>query len=490
MIDLTLNKKTAFIAFAITIAYFSILRHGLSYTDDHIRIITGNSLFLYVGRPIAEAMTLFASWGKPVFDASPLSQFIAIGALVFFCIAYFNTISDIPAYIAICASITIGLNPMIMENMSYKFDAAPMIVSLCLAAAPMYFPWTGVRYFLLTSFFLLLSFMTYQAGVSAFIASVSGGIVISILNNDDFKNYIRKTLVNALCLLFSGLLYKIIIILFFNRFLYDGSWGGVHSKIVNTDNVIVSLYNNYIAYFYFIYENIINSPFGFSYITILLFFLFTVIFRLLDSDCIYQWYFKLPLLIFAIFVLITSPLGLQFILNSPVIQPRTLYVFGLVTAILIYIGFRFHKYNIVKRVMILPIFTLLFQSLSFAFLVGNIQSQQNRWESLIASSLVNDLASASKAYGNKIQLQGTLKYSPESQLSISKYSLLNYIARYHIGDIWTFPAFLSSAGLKLDILPSTPTFNGDKILLSNGLGYSIYRKDNDGTLLLVFEQLE
>ena len=131
MIDLTLNKKTAFIAFAITIAYFSILRHGLSYTDDHIRIITGNSLFLYVGRPITEVMTLFASWGKPVFDASPLSQLIAIGALVIFCIVYFNTISDIPTYIAICASITIGLNPMIMENMSYKFDAAPMIVSLC-----------------------------------------------------------------------------------------------------------------------------------------------------------------------------------------------------------------------------------------------------------------------------------------------------------------------------------------------------------------------
>lgn len=249
MIDLTLNKKTAFIAFAITIAYFSILRHGLSYTDDHIRIITGNSLFLYVGRPITEVMTLFASWGKPVFDASPLSQLIAIGALVIFCIVYFNTISDIPTYIAICASITIGLNPMIMENMSYKFDAAPMIVSLCLAAAPVYFPWNGVKYFLITSLFLLLSFMTYQAGISAFIALVSGGVVINILNNEEFKNYVRKPLVNTLCLLFSGLLYKIIIILFFNKFLYDGSWGGVHSKILNTDNAIVSIYNNYKNYF-------------------------------------------------------------------------------------------------------------------------------------------------------------------------------------------------------------------------------------------------
>lgn len=478
-----IDAQALLLTFAL--AYFSLLRSGVSFTDDTVRVITGQSYFLFAGRPIAEAFTLLLHQGKPVFDASPLSQIIGIICLVGTAAIFAQTRTNIARWPALLAASFIGLNPMIIENMAYKFDAGPMCIALALAIIPHMLYKPGWKHFAVTSGCLFLSLMAYQAAIGAFVAMVAGGIVVSILGQEAPRLYFGKLLGSIAALGLAALAYKLVVVFFLQDLISSGGWVTIHSKVANPVSIIPVAIQNTTAYFHFIWSIFSGSTFGKLAAIAVVGFFFRLIWLLITQRRTKQLSFEIPVLIISLFILFISPIGLQIVLVSPVMQPRSLYGLGVVMAIMASISLMGLKENVSSATFAAPWLCLAATSMVMASLFGNMQQAQDRWESIIEGGLANNIAQIALMRGNKFQFYGNAGYAPEVKIGIARFPIFRYIARYYLGNIWSFPARLSSLGLPIEIVHELDANSPEQIRsklrdrIAAGVGYQIFSTDKD-----------
>lgn len=480
---LRLREDVFWISSIYVVGYFSILRHGISYTDDNIRIITGESLFLYVGRPLSEALTLALHWGQPIFDASPVPQVIALSALVWVSTAFARHCEDLPPWLAVLAGAFIGMNPMIIENMSYKFDAVTMALALALAVVPSLWRTTGVVYFLTCATGALASLMLYQAALGAMIALVAGQMVHAILQRQAPSHYLRRAAEAAAAAILAAVIYKIATSVFLHEYLKEGSWGGDHAKVASLASFPGTAWMNLRSYSDFLYENMITTSIGAPLVGLFAFALFVICIRFSVSRDLKRLLWEAPILFAGLTVIAFSPLGLQIALESPVLQPRSLYGFGVTVAVLLWLSGGAISSPTLRFAVAMPFALLLFQTITVASLLGNMQQQQARWEGIVLSGLANDLADLARTGEDaRVRFSGSLVYAPEVRVGLQKHPLLRNMARYHVGDIWSFPALLNTIGIGVEIVKDE---SSKESLIRSGLGYDIYR-ESAGNLLVEF----
>lgn len=194
---LKLKYKILFVFCIYIIGTLALILANFNYIDDIHRILYGTFAFSWWNRHTSTIMASILSLNTEYFLATfPYSLLISIFLLSVSSIILLKIIDNklLDSKIALIASASIGLSPYYLENLSYKFDAPFMALSVFASI----FPFLFIKYkkiFILTSIISLLIMLTsYQA---------SSGIYIIIATFLVFQKIIKmikkKRLESLLC---------------------------------------------------------------------------------------------------------------------------------------------------------------------------------------------------------------------------------------------------------------------------------------------------
>ena len=132
------DRKFVVFLSCLCFAYITpIILAGRYYIDDMGRGQWGYYNWAANGRPFADLIMEFLVGGGRIVDASPLFLFIGTVVFIFCCHEYhkanpFIAPSRASPFMSGLVFFYIYANPFMLENISYKFDALPMLLSLSL----------------------------------------------------------------------------------------------------------------------------------------------------------------------------------------------------------------------------------------------------------------------------------------------------------------------------------------------------------------------
>jgi len=377
----------------------SLLRANFLYRDDITRSAWGDSGGWYDwSRYVSEFSAIFIHGDFHLTDISPLPQLLAIlisaaGSVLLVYILNNGKIK-IPSLLA---SVPLGLSPYMLECLSYRFDAPYITLSVLASIVPFLF-YTRKKAFIFCSVIcLLIMSMTYQA---------SSGIYILITLILGFNDWNSKRKNNREVILFLGraVLSFCLAMAIFKFFLMRPFNTYVSNAIFPVPQLISGVLTNIKTYI-----NTINDDFGYIWKALI-----GLIFCFFIGKSIYQSkrnkmvsFITATLFLSLLFIL---SYGVYLALEHPLFEPRALYGFGALLAI---IGiFVVYKFNNTARVFV---FALSWSFLVFALSYGNALADQIRYGNFRTTVLLHDL---SALYPDKdenkisIQLKNKIGFAP------------------------------------------------------------------------------
>ncbi|EKK5435988.1 glucosyltransferase domain-containing protein, partial [Enterobacter hormaechei] len=193
------------------IVLLPILIANRLYVDDIGRATHGYLSWDDNGRPLASLIMKLVTTNSSMIDVSPLPQLLGV---ILFCAAIHLLSSrigiDNKFDRVLIAAATVS-TPIILENLSYKFDALTMMLSaICFMIAPVLsFKIKPYDYFVKIA--LVVSGLSmYQVNI-AFYVIASLCIFISIQNHKP-DHAIKNAIINAVCLVAGYIIYSQIIV--------------------------------------------------------------------------------------------------------------------------------------------------------------------------------------------------------------------------------------------------------------------------------------
>jgi len=397
--DLHFLIKPFLLMFGIyLLGILSIIRANFLYIDDIGRAAAGYRGWLGWSRYISEFSSIFVHGDYILTDISPLPQLLAIlfSAIGSVLLVYVLNNGKI-TIIGLLASIPLGLSPYMLECLSYRFDAPYMALPILASIVPFMFHTRRKAFVFFSVISLLVLCLTYQAASGIYL------LLTLILGFIDWNGK-RKT--NREVFLFLGwaalsfciamAIFKLFVMKPFNTY--------VSNTMLPLPQLIPGTLSNFQNY-----VNTINGDFGFIWKTligiIVCFFIAKVVSKSAQNKII-----SMTVAIVLLCVLFVLSYGIYLVLEKPIFVPRTMYVFGILLAIIsIYVVSDF--YNIAKIFAL----ALSWVFLVFAFSYGNALADQKRYANFRATVLLQDL---SALFPDKdvdkinIQLKNTIGYSP------------------------------------------------------------------------------
>ena len=414
-IDLnTLTKPILIMTGIYLLGLISLIRANFLYKDDIPRSAGGGAGGWYDwSRYVSEVLHVFIHGDINITDISPLPQLLAIPILALCSVLLVYTLNNKKITIpGLFASIPLGLSPYILECLSYKYDAAYMALSIFASIVPFLFHTRTKAFMFCSVISLLVMCMTYQ---------VSSGIYLLIALVLSFNDWNSKRKTNRENLLFLGraILSFCIAMAIFKFFLMRPYNTYVSNAMLPLPQLLSGLFANFLRYLSFI-----NSDFGYIWKSII-----GIIFCLFFAQIVYisrrnkiVSFLSATLLLFLLLVL---SYGVYLALDHPLFQPRAMYGFGALLAI---IGI----YNVYEFKNIAKIFVLAlsWSFVVFAFSYGNALADQIRYGNFRATVLLQDL---SALYPDKdkaenkisIQLKNTIGFTPAIK-NIAKHNPVIY----------------------------------------------------------------
>jgi len=392
----------------------SLLRANFLYRDDITRSAWGGAGGWYDwSRYVSEVLHVFIHGDSNITDISPLPQLLAIPILALCSVLLVYTLNNKKITITgLLASVPLGLSPYILECLSYKYDAAYMALSIFASIVPFLFLSRKKAFVFCSIISLLVMCMTYQ---------VSSGIYLLIALVLCFNDWNSKRKTNREIILFLGraVLSFCIAMAVFKFFLMRPYNTYVSNAMIPFPHLISGLYTNFLRYM-----NFINSDFGFIWkILIWIIFCFFIAKFVFISER--NKIVSLLAAVVLLCLLLVSSYGVYLALNHPLFQPRAMYGFGVLLAI---IGiYALYEFNIISKIFILA---LSWSFIVFAFSYGNALADQIRYGNFRATVLLQDL---SALYPDKdkaenkisIQLKNTIGFTPAIK-NIAKHNPVIY----------------------------------------------------------------
>lgn len=154
------------------------------YLDDNRRALLGDLNWGINGRPLTDLLMTWLSFGTPILDAFPLWQILA-GLILTLGSALLFKRFEIPGGCEAAAiGLSLGGNPLFLQNLSFRFDAFSMAVSVVLAIIPCIMPIDRIKLSVsLGGLALLAALCLYQPSINVFlvlavteVALVRGGL--------------------------------------------------------------------------------------------------------------------------------------------------------------------------------------------------------------------------------------------------------------------------------------------------------------------------
>ena len=251
--------KTFITLLAISFIYaYPIIFSDRFYIDDLGRSLLGYTRWGNNGRPLADILMTLISFGYPLIDISPLPQLLS---LIFICasvslyaVVNFDSLNKKKL---VLVSLLFVCNPFLIENLSYKYDSLPMMISagvlfLCFSIPNKYFS------FALSILFIISSLSLYQASISIFVClSIIEFIKEYIIHGIKINKCILNQIVRFFQLSISYITYSLLIA----RNYVAGDYNKSHSELIfNSDNYIEMLSSNMVKYYGWIKSFYIGIP--------------------------------------------------------------------------------------------------------------------------------------------------------------------------------------------------------------------------------------
>ncbi|EIP9504905.1 glucosyltransferase domain-containing protein, partial [Escherichia coli] len=221
------NKSLFLSILSGLIVLLPILIANRLYVDDIGRTTHGYLSWDDNGRPLASLIMKLVTTNSSMIDVSPLPQLLGV---ILFCAAIHLLSSRIGVdnkfdrVLIVAATVS---TPIILENLSYKFDALTMMLSaICFMIAPV-LSFKIKPYDFVVKIALVVSGLSmYQVNI-AFYVIASLCIFISIQNHKP-DHAIKNAIINAVCLVVGYIIYSQIIV----KIYVTGAYSLEHSKII------------------------------------------------------------------------------------------------------------------------------------------------------------------------------------------------------------------------------------------------------------------
>jgi hypothetical protein len=379
--DLKRLVKPALLLFGLSaLGMVSVIRANFSYVDDIDRAATGYHGWNGWSRHLSDILSTFIHADPILTDISPLPQilgllFSAVAAVICVC-----ALGDAPqgkkiSIPTLLAGLSIIISPYFLENLSYKFDAPYMGLSLLFSVLPFLFTPSRRAFVFSSVASICLMCITYQA---------SSGIYVLMVIASCFRdwNYRHKT--GKEIAVFAGLgafSFCAAMLIFRFCFMVAGSTGhGVSTVMLPAGAFISGVWKNLQTY-----VKTINSDFSAIWK-----FLIVAVCLCFIAHSVKNTKRRRPLsLLVCLGVLALSfalSYGAYLFLESPLFSSRALYGFCVFIALT---GIGAVSGN--SKPAFVCVLTLNWCFFAFAFSYGNALTDQKRWNNFRVELVLRDL---------------------------------------------------------------------------------------------------
>lgn len=373
---LNYKYKILFVFIVYLVGLAALILANFNYIDDRDRILYGTFAFFWWNRHSSTIAASILGLNSDYFVVTfPYSLFISIFLLSISSIIFLKTIDKklLNSKIALLASVSIGLSPYYLENLSYKFDAPLMALSVFASI----FPFLFIRYkkiFVITSIIGLLIMLTsYQASSGIYMMISIFLAFIKILEKD-----IKEAFRILLCFCISYLIVGILYLMIYNP---EATYANTH--ILPFKYFLIGLNQHITNYIKTIYSDMgggsrvyLHLVFGFAFIFVAK--------SILNAKI--NKFLAFFLSIITLIILFILSFGLYLIIITPTFYPRSFIGFGVFVGIL-------SLYSIYKGKILSSILIIIFVHylIMFANYYGQSLKAQNDYETFRWTIMLNDL---------------------------------------------------------------------------------------------------
>ncbi len=402
--------KPLLILFAIyAVGMFSMFRANYYYggADDLYRAMSGSRGWRNFYRYISQFFSVFIHTSPKIFDIAPLPQlfalfFMALSALLLVRIFVFSWNSSgpeagkpagspfsLPIYLA---SIPVCLFPYFLENLSYRYDAPYMALSVLFCIIPFLFSRKLSAFAIMSVPCLFLMCLSYQA---------ASGVYIVVCAFLVFKMWIQKEkdIKELFTFVFTAIVcYALTLAVFFALFNVQPTG----ESYVDKNAYAGAFPTNAKAYLLQIWDDFGWSTMKIAFLLLAL--LFVVI------ACQKSRRSRLPTFLVALLLLAFSTLfsyGAFLVMGKPLLEPRSMFPFGIVVSLtaLCVVGWISKDCGTFLAAFgHFCVFVLAYSTVTFAFAYGNAQNSQKKYTDFRMTLLLEDLSRIVPAEQNDIHI--------------------------------------------------------------------------------------
>jgi len=376
-IDFRSFLKPSFVLLGVyLLGILTIIRANFLYRDDIGRAILGSRLWFLGSRYVSEIFSIFVHADANLTEISPLPQLLAILFITAASVLLVYVLTEKVTIIRLLASIPLGLSPFFLENLSYKFDAPYMALSILVSIVPFLFIARKKAFLFVSIVSLLIMCMLYQAASGIYMMII---VVLCFLYWNKGEKTIKEIFsflgIAAFAFCFAMLLFRFFLMKPFPEYSPYAS-----SAMLPASRIISGTLGNIKDH-----AMIINNDLGMIWKTgIVIVLLFFIIKSIYSSAQRKIFSFFISILVIALSFILSY--GVYSVLTIPLYHPRALLGFGVFLSIMCIIVSDF------KKIAAVAVLALNWCFLIFAFSYGNALADQARYAEFRISILLHDLS--------------------------------------------------------------------------------------------------
>ena len=404
-------KRKSFIFVFMSFIFFSlpIFLANVYYMDDNARALYGYT-WSRSGRIFSTLiMNVLDLRLKNIIDCAPLGQILGLGVLACAAVLFTQRVTrhSAPDWISLSiCGVPLAVQPFFLENLSYKFDALPMLMAqACAIFACVLPPYWSFRRTMGVCVALVFSIMAfYQPGLNTFMG-LSLIVFLADCQHENSSRAWRSLAIKIAAFAAAGVFYKAVIVHYFVHGDFESSHAaaaGLHDlsimQLQKNASEVLGLLNALLSGGI---KPIFLTIYAVS--TVFAFFLGVQFIRKNSKQDVASGLlmFVIP---FAVLFLLS---GIMFLLKNPYNVPRTLVSFS---TCVIFANFFFLQpfAKKIRWVALLPIFYFFV----IAFSYGNVLKEHVRFETYHIERVVSILEDAGFEDGDDLFLYGDQTQSP------------------------------------------------------------------------------
>lgn len=414
------NQKVLFLLAVLYV--FPIILSNVYYTDDMNRAIYGYG-WPQDGRFLASLIMQGLSFGSAVMSLFPYSTIVASIVMLLSGYILSNILFAKHRDVIPFTSLLLLTSPFFLENISYRFDAIPMSLSVLFSIIP--FLWRSNRYFIaIASVFLYLSFSLYQTSAMIFL-SVS--VCLALLDADKDKIYILKCiLLRSIPFFLSYAVYT------FTLKVIDIELG--RASFIPLDSstfpIIIERVHRYLGLFDSLLKSkyiVAISPMFALFVAAIAIILIKSRFNIVNIIC-------MLLCVLLTIILITLP---NILLSDIWYTSRTMVAYPIVIFSILLFTIKSES-DILKRLLKLSCALIIFYSFLLCSVFSSALKINNDFSNFVSSLISKDIMEVSGSNHISIAISGRIPYDRKANILYSEFPILYNLAPTYMVENWTW----------------------------------------------------